>query len=303
MSSHKPNFNVTEWIKSQHCYGIGKKPIEIYVFVDPLCPECWALEPIIKKLHIEYGQLFSIKHVISGKLATLNAGKNKSYESLAQVWEKTASRSGMSCDGNLWLENPIVSPYSASIAIKAAELQGRLLAARFLRKLQEVLFIEKRDISKIDVLIEIAGSVGLDVEEFKRDINSSSAAKGFQCDLKITSEMEVTEIPSLVFFNHNIDEEGIKVSGIYPYDVYVHILEEMLTELPAPADPPSLESFIRIFKLVASKEIEVVYNMSKSQVEKEMKRLVLKQVVKKVPAKYGIFWKYSEEAENCSPPN
>ena len=52
--------------------------------------------------------------------------------------------------------------------------------------------------------------VGLDVEEFLHDINSSSAAKGFQCDLKITSEMEVTEIPSLVFFNQNIEEEGIK---------------------------------------------------------------------------------------------
>ena len=32
-----------------HCHGSDKKPIEIYMFIDPLCPECWALEPIIKK--------------------------------------------------------------------------------------------------------------------------------------------------------------------------------------------------------------------------------------------------------------
>ncbi|KQU17296.1 ClpXP adapter SpxH family protein [Peribacillus butanolivorans] len=286
---------MSDWIKTQHCYDIGKKPIEIYVFVDPLCPECWGLEPIIRKLQIEYGQLFSLRHVLSGKIDSLNMGKNKNYENLAQVWEKTASRSGMSCDGSLWLENPISSPYSASIAIKAAELQGRKLAIRFLRQLQEHVFIGKRDISNIEVLTDCAKTVGLDVEEFLHDINSSSAAKGFQCDLKITSEMEVTEIPSLVFFNQNIEEEGIKVSGVYSYEVYVQILEDMLNGLPAPAEPPSLEEFLSCFKLVATKEIETVYNMNKNNVELEMKKLVLKQVAEKIPAKYGTFWRYTEK--------
>ncbi|MFE4426909.1 ClpXP adapter SpxH family protein [Peribacillus butanolivorans] len=295
MSAHKPVFNISDWIKTQHCYDIGKKPIEIYVFVDPLCPECWGLEPIIRKLQIEYGQLFSLRHVLSGKIDSLNMGKNKNYENLAQVWEKTASRSGMSCDGSLWLENPISSPYSASIAIKAAELQGRKLAIRFLRQLQEHVFIGKRDISNIEVLTDCAKTVGLDVEEFLHDINSSSAAKGFQCDLKITSEMEVTEIPSLVFFNQNIEEEGIKVSGAYSYEVYVQILEDMLNGLPAPAEPPSLEAFLSCFKLVATKEIETVYNMNKNNVELEMKKLVLKQVAEKIPAKYGTFWRYTEK--------
>ncbi|MEJ9229413.1 DsbA family protein [Peribacillus butanolivorans] len=286
---------MSDWIKTQHCYDIGKKPIEIYVFVDPLCPECWGLEPIIRKLQIEYGQLFSLRHVLSGKIDSLNMGKNKNYENLAQVWEKTASRSGMSCDGSLWLENPISSPYSASIAIKAAELQGRKLAIRLLRQLQEHVFIGKRDISNIEVLTDCAKTVGLDVEEFLHDINSSSAAKGFQCDLKITSEMEVTEIPSLVFFNQNIEEEGIKVSGVYSYEVYVQILEDMLNGLPAPAEPPSLEEFLSCFKLVATKEIETVYNMNKNNVELEMKKLVLKQVAEKIPAKYGTFWRYTEK--------
>ena len=50
---------------------VMKKPLEIYMFIDPLCPECWALEPILKKLHIEYGRYFSIKHVLSGRIANL----------------------------------------------------------------------------------------------------------------------------------------------------------------------------------------------------------------------------------------
>ncbi|WP_413302007.1 ClpXP adapter SpxH family protein [Bacillus sp. 1P10SD] len=279
----------------QRCGGIEKKPIEIYMFIDPLCPECWAIEPILKKLKIEYGRYFSIKHVLSGRLADLNLSKKKNYETIADLWEKTASRSGMSCDGTLWLENPVDTPFTVSIAIKAAELQGRRAGIRFFRRIQEMLFLEKQNISNLEVLKDCAKSSGLDVEEFLSDIHSESAAKAFQCDLKITSEMDVTEIPTLVFFNENAEDEGIKITGTYPYEVYVQILEEMLSEKPVLSPPPPLESFMKFFKFVASKEIAVVYNMSVSQIEKEMKKLLLKQVVEQIPAKYGTFWRYIED--------
>ena len=272
-----------------------KKPLEIYMFIDPLCPECWALEPILKKLHIEYGRYFSIKHVLSGRIGNLNVSKKKNYEVIADLWEKTASRSGMSCDGSLWLENPVDSPYIASIAIKAAELQGRRAGIRFLRKLQEELFIDKQNISQFEVLKACAKNVGLDVEEFISDFHSESSAKAFQCDLKITTEMEVQEIPTLVFFNENVEDEGIKITGSYPYEVYVQILEEMLSEQPIKNQPPPLETFLKYFKLVASKEIAVVYNLTISQVEREMKKLLLLQKVEQLPAKYGTFWRYVEE--------
>jgi predicted DsbA family dithiol-disulfide isomerase len=273
-------------------YSYDKKPLEIYMFIDPLCPECWALEPILKKLHIEYGNYFSLKHVLSGRIANLNVSKRKNYEVIADLWEKTASRSGMSCDGSLWLENPVASPYIASIAIKAAELQGRKAGIRFLRKLQENLFIDKQNISHFEVLKSCAENAGLDVEEFISDFHSESAAKAFQCDLKITTEMEVQEIPTLVFFNENAEDEGIKITGPYPYEVYVQILEEMLSEEPIKNQPPPLDAFLKYFKLVASKEIAVVYNMSVSQVEREMKKLLLLQKVEQLPAKYGTFWRY-----------
>jgi predicted DsbA family dithiol-disulfide isomerase len=269
-----------------------KKPIEIYMFIDPLCPECWALEPILKKLVIEYGNYLSIKHILSGRLTSLNISKKKKYESLAEFWEKTANRSGMSCDGTLWLENPVSSPYIASIAIKAAELQGRRAGIKFLRKLQEELFLDKQNVSHFDVLKESAKSVGLDLEEFITDIHSELAAKAFQCDLKITSEMEVDEIPTLVFFNENAEDEGIKITGQYPYEIYVQIIEEILQEKPIKASPPPLEDFLKHYRLVATKEIAVVYDMSIQQVEREMKKLLLLQKVEQVPVKYGMFWRY-----------
>lgn len=275
----------------QHCNG-EKKPLEIYLFIDPLCPECWALEPIMKKLTIEYGRFFTLKHVLSGKLAMLNIRKKQKFETIAHTWERTASRSGMSCDGSLWFENPIATPYAASIAIKAAELQGKRAGTRYLRKLQELLFLEKQNISDVAVLVECAKNAGLDVDEFLNDLHSNSAAKAFQCDLKITSEMGVQEVPTLVFFNENIEEEGIKISGCYPYNIYVELIHEMLGFCPDPSPPPPLELFLSYFKFVATKEIAVVYDLDTQEAEKELKKLQLKQKVEKVPVKYGTFWRY-----------
>jgi predicted DsbA family dithiol-disulfide isomerase len=281
--------------KSSHMvHRNEKKPLEIYSFVDPLCPECWALEPTIKKLLIEYGEYFSLRHVISGKLTRLNLGQKKQYESIAELWEKTASRTGMSCDGNLWLEDPISSPYLASVAVKAAELQGRKKGIQFLRKLQEVMFLEKQNITNFNVLKACAQGVGLDIQEFLTDIHSDSASKAFQCDLKITSEMDVQEIPTLVFFNANVEEEGLKVTGLYPYEVYVQIIEEMLPMKPEPASPPPLEDFLKHYKTVATKEVAVVYNLPINKAEKELKKLQLKQKVEQLPAKYGMFWRYTD---------
>lgn len=289
LNSHYPSLH-------QLCQGSNKKPLEIYVFVDPLCPECWALEPILKKLQIEYGQLLSLKHVLGGNLQQLNIGAQQKFEHIAKSWEKTGSRSGMSCDGNLWLENPIDTPYAASIAIKAAGLQGKKQGIRFLRRLQEVVFLEKQNVTEESVLIQCAKHVGLDVNEFVKDLHSDYAAKAFQCDLKITSEMDVDEIPTLVFFNEKVEEEGIKISGYYSYETYVHIIKEMLEIDPDPACLPPLRSFLSYFQFVASKEVAVVYGLSLEEAEKELKKLQLQQVVERVPVKYGTFWRSTEKS-------
>ncbi|ENH96185.1 hypothetical protein J416_12277 [Gracilibacillus halophilus YIM-C55.5] len=275
-----------------HFLDVLKKPIEIYVFVDPLCPECWSLEPYLKKLSIEYGRLFTIRPVLTGQLTNLHKDKFERPRELKDIWEKTASRTGMSCDGDLWIENPIHYPWLTSTAIKAAELQGKKAGKLFLRKAQELAFLQKQDISKEDVLIDCAQQSGLDMEEFQEDLYSHSAKKALQCDLKITKEMEVDYIPTMVFFNEADEEAGLKISGMYPYDIYVRVLKQMLQKEPLPAKKPKLIDFVSHFDFVGTKEIAVVYDWTVEEAEKEMKKLQLKQLVEKVPVKFGHFWQY-----------
>lgn len=267
---------------SERICSARQKPLELYVFIDPLCPECWALDPLIRKLQIEYGHYFKLKQVLTGKLTSLNTAKP-----LLAV-----ERSGLACEESVWVEESAGSPFLASIAIKAAELQGKRSGSKFLRKIQEQLFLDKENVADLAVLTRCAEEAGLDKNEFLNDIYSAGATKAFQCDLAITCEMDVEEAPTIVFFNERIEDEGIKIAGLYSYDIYVQILQEILEEIPEPLEPPSLEEFMQYFRLAATSEIRGVYDWTDSQTECEMKKLLLQRKVRKINTKYGTFWEY-----------
>ncbi|WP_100373492.1 ClpXP adapter SpxH family protein [Bacillus sp. FJAT-45037] len=278
---------------------LKRKPLEIYTFIDPLCAECWAFEPIFKKLQVEYGAYFKSRILVAGRLQAWNfcqetqKGLARKSE-LAALWEKIANKTGMSCDGDVWYEHEWASPYKASISIKAAELQGPQAGARYLRKLREYLFLNKQNITEDEIILNCAKSAQLDLVEFKKDLDSPLAKKALQCDINTTNEMGVEMVPTFVFFNDKVEEEGISITGLYPYRVYVQMIEELLGHPPKKADPITIEEFLKRYKFVATIEIAVVFDLTQEEADKKLKRLKLQQKVEAVPVKYGTFWRYIE---------
>ncbi|ANU27773.1 ClpXP adapter SpxH family protein [Planococcus versutus] len=246
------------------------KPMELYVFVDPLNPQCWEMQGVIRKLQIEYGHYFSMRIVLSTQIFNLN---------------KTVLSANIDTDN-------LTHPVLPSVAIKAAELQGKRSGNRFLHKLQEHLFLQSKDVSSYNVLLEIAEEANLDQEEFKTDFHSVHTAKAFQCDLKITREMEINEVPSIVFFNECIEDEGVKVSGLYSYDVYQTILQEMMGEESLNRQtPPSLDDLFTKYSTMATREIASIYNISEQTAECELKKKVLQQKIERICMSKETIWK------------
>ncbi|GIN89914.1 UPF0413 protein YjbH [Siminovitchia terrae] len=257
---------------------VRNKPIEIYVFIDPFCEECWLLNPIIKKLQLQYGDYFTLKHVLCGNLTVLNNGnKNRRQRTIGH-------------DRNM-MEQGTVVPHLAAISIKAAELQGKRNGIRFLRRLQELLFAEQANITDINTLEKCAKSVGLDCKEFIRDIYSSSASRAFQCDIRISSEMNVTEMPAMVFFNEHIEDEGLKITGRYSYSIYVQILKEMMGGYVHPTKIPPLEKYLSGQSIISTHDLSIIYDMPYQQMERKLKKLQLQRKVEKINSAYGSYWK------------
>lgn len=243
------------------------KPIELYAFIDPMCTSCWDLQPILRKLQVEYEHYFTLRVVLSTQLATLNSkGKHAS-------------------------EDEFTHPALPSIAIKAAELQGKRAGIRFLQMLQEHVFLDTKNVTTYKVLLDIAKKAHLDVDEFEVDIKSKDASRAFQGDLYISREMDVTEVPSIVFFNEQIEDEGLKVCGVYQYDVYEKILEEMLNKNLIAQEPPSLDDLFKRYNTLSTKEIASIYGVTNYAAERELKKRTLLQQLERIPTADSVQWR------------
>lgn len=254
--------------------GCATRPLEIYAFLDPLCPDSWRFQMTLKRLQIDYGNYFSLRVILSTDVSHLNKGA-------------ACSSPINHLDPIMEIEHPVLP----SIAVKAAEFQGKRVANRFLSNLQEAYFVYRQNVNSLATLKGIAYDSAIDVKEFLQDIRSKECAKSFQSDLSISCEMEIDVFPSIVFFNGNIEDEGIKISGVYSYEIYEHVLSELLGETIKKQTPPEIESLLYQFTSLSSKEIAMYYSMHEKQVEYEMKKMYLQREVDRVVVGGITKWK------------
>lgn len=271
--------NNIQLLSQQTSPSFTVKPVELYVFIDPLDLKAYNTMSILRKLHLQYGHYFTSRFVLGTQISSLNCIANR----LKGCW------SGEELD--------ITHPVLPSIAIKAAELQGKRAGMRFLTKLQQHAMLQTMNVSSHAALLQIAEEAQLDMQEFKTDFCSQEAARAFQCDLYITREMEVNEVPSIVFFNECIEEEGLSVSGAYDYSVYTHILQELIGEQLTEQPLPPLEQLFDYFDVLSTEEVASIYDKPVAVIERELKKCMLQQKLERIQNDVVKFWR-SKQAVN-----
>ncbi len=135
------------------------KPVRIIYFTDPICSSCWGIEPQLRKLKLEYGDVIEIEYRMGGLLPDWSFRRGVGINSprdVAKHWDEARKYYDMPIDGDVWLENPLASSYPPSVAYKAAEMQGKDKAAKFMRKMREMLFLEKKNITMWSFMTEAA---------------------------------------------------------------------------------------------------------------------------------------------------
>lgn len=247
------------------------RPLELYVFIDPACKDCWFLQPILRRLQIDYERYFTLRVVLRTSLPSLNLSSVRPFQE-EETYEKSHAA-------------------FPSIAIKAAEFQGKRAGLRFISKLFEYAYLKRRNVNSFKVLKEIAESINLDVDEFIRDFASKNVHRALQIDLYMAKEMEVDSAPTFVFFNENIEDEGLKVSGIYAYDIYEQIIEELIGQSIYRETPPSLDQLFKRFDTLATKEIAEIYRMTEKAAERELKKRLLQQHVERLAIQDITLWR------------
>lgn len=269
---------------------VNEKPIKIIYYTDPICSTCWGIEPQLRKLKLEYGPLLEIEYKMGGLLPdwSYNSGGIRKPSDVAHHWDEVSVYYDMPIDGDVWLEDPLHSSYPPSIAFKAAQLQDGEKAINFLRVLREMLFLQKKNITRWEHIEAAAEATGLNSIQLKSDFESR-AVELFREDLMLGQKLRVRGFPSMFF----IDADGRTelVYGSKPYAVYENAFLKLYPAAKRKLYSKSSHDLFVTFQSLTAKEFSELSGIHRTESETVLDELVEKGVLQKTESKNGSLWK------------
>jgi len=266
-----------------------KKPVKIIYYTDPICSSCWGIEPQLRKLKLEYGNNIEVEYRMGGLLPnwSYNSGGISKPSDVAHHWDEVSVYYDMPIDGNVWLEDPLNSSYPPSIAFKAAQMQDNEKAILFLREIREMVFLQKKNITKWEHL-ELAGKkVGLDIVKLKTDYEGK-AKELFEEDLKLGRELGVRGFPTMFFTDTTGQKE--MVYGSKPYSIFESTLLKLFpTATKSNYDKTWSSVFLKYHSLTA-KEFSELTGTPRNESEKYLDDLTAKGQLERLTTKNGAMW-------------
>lgn len=266
------------------------KPIKIIYFTDPICSSCWGIEPQLRRLKLEYDLDVEVEYHMGGLLKdwSYSSGGISKPSDVAHHWDEVSQHYQMPIDGNVWLEDPLSSSYPPSIAFKAAEMQDKEKAILFLRRVREMVFLEKKNITKWEYLEEAAKEVELDAEQLKQDFDGE-AKELFKKDLILAREMGVRGFPSLFFLDTS--KNALFLYGARPYNEFTAKITALMPSLQPQTFKSDWKSLFQKYNTLTAKEFAVLSNQTFSNAEVALQQLTKDNLLEVFQTRNGAIWK------------
>lgn len=262
------------------------KPVKIIYFTDPICSSCWGIEPQLRKLKLEYGHSVAFEYHMGGLLPdwSYNSGGISKPSDVAHHWDEVSAHYKMPIDGDVWLEDPLDSSYPPSIAFKAAQLQDKAKAISFLRVLREMVFLEKKNITKWEHLAHAARVVSLNAEELKQAYEHQ-AQDLFKADLALARQLGVRGFPSIFVTDATGKQEF--VYGVKPYTTFENAIKAIYPSIEKRTFDASWENLFQHYPTLTIREFSELSELPLAEGEAILKNLASEHKIKLVPSKNG----------------
>ncbi|HET9186152.1 MAG TPA: DsbA family protein [Solirubrobacterales bacterium] len=287
--------------------------MQVRYYTDPACVWSWGAEPIVRRLMWEFEGELEFVWVMGGlarrygseyrdEEGAIGSGPD-CFADLMSHWLNVAGRTGMPCDPRLWTAQPLAGTYPASIAVEAAAEQGWEAGYRYLRRLREGIFCERRQLDNPSALRAEAEAAELDLARFEIALDSHGPVEAFGAHMEEAREIppearaarklshteghERLSFPSAVFVGSDGERHG--VWGFQPLEAYrAAALAAGASQVNAGPLAP-LEAIARFGRL-ATREAEVLAEKPGPPTCAELWRLAAEFRLRPVRALTGTIW-------------
>jgi predicted DsbA family dithiol-disulfide isomerase len=196
----------------------------------------------------------------------------------------------MPVDTEIFETNPARSTYPASRAFAAARQQDTELAHRYLRRLREAYATQVRNVNDREVQVELAASVGLDVDDFTTALDDGTAQAAFEDDRSRTRDAGVRAFPTY----HVEGPAGERrAAGFRSFEELTAALTSVDPALER-SSPPPMRRFVAEYGPVATCEVAAVYELDAGKARQVLESLVDDGAVRRESRGNGFFWRSNE---------
>jgi putative protein-disulfide isomerase len=171
---------------------------------DPMCSWCWGFEPTRAQLFAELEGRVPVQRLVGGLAADSDAPMADAMRAgLQQTWQRIQQTiPGTEFNFDFWTEcAPRRSTYPSNRAVIAARMQDPKFDSIMTGRIQRAYYLEARNPSDNETLIELARDIGLDVERFSADLTDEATHQKLLAEIQSTRALGLDSFPSLAVVN------------------------------------------------------------------------------------------------------
>lgn len=181
----------------------------LYYIHDPMCSWCWGFEKTWQQLQLRLKDQISIQYVLGGLAPDSHEIMSDEMRHYIQKnWQKIEKTiPGTQFNYDFWEKcSPMRSTYPACRAIIAAKNQAEKFEKIIINTIQKAYYLQAQNPSEPLTLIKLATSIGLDRQQFIRDLNSNATQLQLDQDIALSKSLGANGFPSLVLVKNGIHQ-------------------------------------------------------------------------------------------------
>lgn len=173
----------------------------LYYVHDPMCSWCWGFRPVWQEILSKLSDDIEVRYLLGGLAPDSNEPMPQGMQQdIAGYWKKIQSHiPGTEFNFDFWDKcEPRRSTYPACRAVIAARKQNALLEGDMINEIQTNYYLNAKNPSNDDTLIDIAAGLGLDKDQFNEDLNSEETQQQLIKEIRFSQQIGAQGFPSML---------------------------------------------------------------------------------------------------------
>jgi len=194
-----------------------------------MCSWCWALRPVWSQIQARLPEAVIVKYLLGGLAPDSDVPMSAAMKAIIRGHWETIQKSvpGTIFNFDFWrVCTPRRSTYPSCRAVIAARKQMLSLEVEMIRLIQEAYYLQVLNPSNDDVLVDLALSLNLDIDQFHADLNAPATQKILMEEIRSCQGMGVRGFPGLI-----LDQDGSRLHIQIDYNDANKTLRQILAFL------------------------------------------------------------------------